>query len=145
MKIGVFTGSFDPFTIGHDDIVKRALPLFDQIVIGIGVNERKQYRQTKEERVSAIAKVYAYEPKIVVKAYSDLTVDFAKRENASYIIKGIRSIKDFEYEREQAEINRMIGGVETLLLYADPKLASISSSMVRELEHFGRNINEFLP
>lgn len=145
MKIGVFTGSFDPFTIGHDDIVKRALPLFDQIVIGIGVNERKQYRQTKEERVSTIAKVYANEPKIVVKAYSDLTVDFAKRENASYIIKGIRSIKDFEYEREQAEINRMIGGVETLLLYADPKLASISSSMVRELEHFGRNINEFLP
>lgn len=145
MKIGVFTGSFDPFTIGHDDIVKRALPLFDQIVIGIGVNERKQYRQTKEERVSAIAKVYANEPKIVVKAYSDLTVDFAKRENASYIIKGIRSIKDFEYEREQAEINRMIGGVETLLLYADPKLASISSSMVRELENFGRSINEFLP
>lgn len=145
MKIGIFTGSFDPFTIGHDDIVKRALPLFDQIVIGIGVNERKQYRQTKEERVSAIAKVYANEPKIVVKAYSDLTVDFAKRENASYIIKGIRSIKDFEYEREQAEINRMIGGVETLLLYADSKLASISSTMVRELEHFGRNINEFLP
>lgn len=145
MKIGVFTGSFDPFTIGHDDIVKRALPLFDQIVIGIGVNERKQYRQTKEERVSTIAKVYANEPKIVVKAYSDLTVDFAKRENASYIIKGIRSIKDFEYEREQAEINRMIGGVETLLLYADPKLASISSSMVRELEHFGRSIDEFLP
>ena len=145
MKIGVFTGSFDPFTIGHDDIVKRALPLFDQIVIGIGVNERKQYRQTKEERVSTIAKVYANEPKIVVKAYSDLTVDFAKRENASYIIKGIRSIKDFEYEREQAEINRMIGGVETLLLYGDPKLASISSSMVRELENFGRNIDEFLP
>ena len=145
MKIGVFTGSFDPFTIGHDDIVKRALPLFDQIVIGIGVNERKQYRQTKEERVNAIAKVYANEPKIVVKAYSDLTVDFAKREKASYIIKGIRSIKDFEYEREQAEINRMIGSVETLLLYADPKLASISSSMVRELEHFGRNIDEFLP
>lgn len=145
MKIGVFTGSFDPFTIGHDDIVKRALPLFDQIVIGIGVNERKQYRQTKEERVNAITKVYANEPKIVVKAYSDLTVDFAKREKASYIIKGIRSIKDFEYEREQAEINRMIGGVETLLLYADPKLASISSSMVRELENFGRNIDEFLP
>ena len=145
MKIGVFTGSFDPFTIGHDDIVKRALPLFDQIVIGIGVNEREQYRQTKEERVSAIAMVYANEPKIVVKAYSDLTVDFAKREKASYIIKGIRSIKDFEYEREQAEINRMIGGVETLLLYADPMLASISSSMVRELENFGRNIDEFLP
>ena len=100
---------------------------------------------SKEERLSAIAKVYANEPKIVVKAYSDLTVDFAKRENASYIIKGIRSIKDFEYEREQAEINRMIGGVETLLLYADPKLASISSSMVRELENFGRNIDEFLP
>lgn len=142
---GIFTGSFDPFTIGHDDIVRRALPLFDRIVIGIGVNGHKKYAQTTEERIENISRLYAEEPKIEVKAYGDLTVDFAKREGAHYIIKGVRSMKDFEYEREQAEINRRIGGVETLLLFADPQLASISSSMVRELMHFGRDVSEFLP
>lgn len=142
---GIFTGSFDPFTIGHDDIVRRALPLFDRIVIGIGVNEHKKYAQTTEERIENISRLYAEEPKIEVKAYGDLTVDFAKREGAHYIIKGVRSMKDFEYEREQAEINRRIGGVETLLLFADPQLACISSSMVRELMHFGRDVSEFLP
>lgn len=142
---GIFTGSFDPFTIGHDDIVRRALPLFDRIVIGIGVNEHKKYAQSTEERIENISRLYAREPKIEVKAYGDLTVDFAKREGAHYIIKGVRSMKDFEYEREQAEINRRIGGVETLLLFADPQLASISSSMVRELMHFGRDVSEFLP
>lgn len=142
---GIFTGSFDPFTIGHDDIVRRALPLFDRIVIGIGVNEHKKYAQTTEERIENISRLYAEEPKIEVKAYGDLTVDFAKREGAHYIIKGVRSMKDFEYEREQAEINRRIGGVETLLLFADPQLASISSSIVRELMHFGRDVSEFLP
>lgn len=145
MTTGIFTGSFDPFTTGHDDIVRRSLPLFDRIVIGIGINERKQYMLTLDERIKAISDLYADEPKIEVKAYSDLTVDFAKRENATYIIKGIRSMKDFEYEREQADINRMIGGVETLLLIADPKLSSVSSSMVRELIHFGRDVSEFLP
>lgn len=145
MTTGIFTGSFDPFTTGHDDIVRRSLPLFDRIVIGIGINERKQYMLTLDERIKAISDLYADEPKIEVKAYSDLTVDFAKRENATYIIKGIRSMKDFEYEREQADINRMIGGVETLLLFAAPQLSSVSSSMVRELIHFGRDVSEFLP
>ncbi len=113
---GIFTGSFDPFTIGHDDIVRRALPLFSRIVIGVGVNERKQYMQTAEERCATIARIYEGEPKIEVKSYSDLTVDFARREGALYIIKGIRSVKDFEYEREQADITRPLSGVETLLL-----------------------------
>lgn len=145
MTIGIFTGSFDPFTIGHDDIVRRSLPLFDRIVIGIGINERKQYMLTANERIKAISLLYANNPKIEVKAYSDLTVDFAKREGATYIIKGVRSMKDFEYEREQAEINKMIGGIETMLLFANPQLASISSSMVRELMHFGRDVSQFLP
>lgn len=145
MKTGIFVGSFDPFTVGHDDIVRRALPLFDRIVIGVGFNERKQYMYTQEERVGAIARLYADEPKIAVKVYNDLTVDFARREGAAYIIKGVRSIKDFEYEREQADINRQIGGVETLLLYADARYASVSSSMVRELLHFGQDVSGFLP
>ena len=138
-------GSFDPFTVGHDDIVRRALPLFDRIVIGVGYNERKQYMYTQDERVDAIARLYADEPKVEVRVYNDLTIDFARREGAAYIIKGVRSIKDFEYEREQADINRQIGGIETLLLYADARYASVSSSMVRELLHFGQDVSGFLP
>ena len=142
---GIFIGSFDPFTIGHDAIVRRALPLFDKIVIGVGVNVRKKYLYSAEVRVKDIASLYADEPKIEVKAYSDLAVDFAKREGAQYIIKGVRSIKDFEYEREQADINLKIGGVDTLILFSEPQYSSISSSMVRELMHFGRDVSEFLP
>lgn len=141
---GLFTGSFDPYTIGHDNILRRALPLFDKIVIGIGVNERKQYMLTADERLDNISKIYASEPKVEVKTYNDLTIDFAKRVGAQYIIKGVRSVKDFEYEREQADINRQLSGIETLLLYAEPQYANISSSLVRELRHFGRNTDEFL-
>ena len=142
---GIFTGSFDPFTIGHDDIVRRALPLFSRIVIGVGVNERKQYMQSADERCAAIRRIYEGEEKIEVKAYSDLTVDFARREGAAYIIKGVRSVKDFEYEREQADINRQLSGVETILLYSDPGHSSVSSSMVRELIHFGQDVSRYLP
>lgn len=141
----IFTGSFDPFTVGHDDILRRALPLFSHIVIGVGVNERKQYMLSAEERCADIRRIYASEPKVEVKTYSDLTVDFARREGAAYIIKGVRSVKDFEYEREQADINRQLSGVETLLLYADPQLSSVSSSMVRELIHFGQDVSRYLP
>ena len=141
---GLFTGSFDPYTIGHDNILRRALPLFDKIVIGIGVNERKQYMLTADERLDNISKIYASEPKVEVKTYNDLTIDFAKRVGAQYIIKGVRSVKHFEYEREQADINRQLSGIETLLLYAEPQYANISSSLVRELRHFGRNADEFL-
>jgi pantetheine-phosphate adenylyltransferase len=141
----IFTGSFDPYTIGHDDILRRALPLFDSIVIGVGHNERKQYMNSVEERVEAIRALYANEPKVRVEAYSDLTIDFARRVGAHFIIKGVRSVKDFEYEREQAELNRRLGGVETLLLLADPTLACVSSSAVRELAHFGQDIQPFLP
>lgn len=145
MNKGLFVGSFDPFTIGHASIVRRALPLFDHIIIGVGVNERKKYMLSAEERVKRIKRLYANEPKIEVKAYSDLTIDFARREQATYIIKGVRSVKDFEYEREQADVNRLLSGVETIFLYAEPQLSSISSTMVRELQHFGRDISEFLP
>ena len=142
---GIFTGSFDPYTIGHDDILRRALPLFDHIVIGIGVNERKSYMQSAEERMKTIKAIYADEPKVEVKTYNDLTIDFARRENACYIIKGVRSVKDFEYERDQADINRQLSGIETLLLYADPRYSAVSSSMVRELIHFGQDVSRFLP
>ena len=141
----IFTGSFDPFTIGHYDIVSRALPLFSRIVIGVGVNERKQYMQSAEQRCATIASIYADEPRIEVKSYSDLAVDFARREGAIYIMKGVRSVKDFEYEREQADINRQLSGIDTILLYSDPRYSSISSSMVRELIHFGQDVSRYLP
>ncbi len=146
MNIALFSGSFDPFTIGHADIVHRFLPLFDKIVIGVGYNERKQTMLSADERMQQIAAIYKDEPKVEVEKYSDLTVDFASRVGARYIIKGVRSTKDFEYEREQAEINKLLAPeIETIVLFASPDKAAISSSMVRELKHFGRDISEFLP
>ena len=145
MRTGLFIGSFDPFTIGHHSVVRRALPLFDKLVIGVGVNERKKYMYSTEVRVKTIAEIYADEPKIEVKAYNDLAVDFAHREGAWFIVKGVRSVKDFEYEREQADINRKIGGIETVFIYSEPKWESVSSTLVRELIHFGRDVKEFLP
>ena len=147
MRTGIFVGSFNPFTVGHDSIVTRALPLFDRLVIGVvGDQVNKPGMPTAEERMAPIKALYQDEPRIEVKPYYGLAVDFAKAEGAHYIIKGVRSVKDFEYEREQADINRQIsGGIETLLLFAEPQLASISSSMVRELQHFGQDISAFLP
>ncbi len=145
MRTGIFVGSFDPFTIGHDSIVRRVLPLFDKLVIGVGHNERKNYMTPTAERVEQICRIYGNEPRVEVKQYNDLTVDFACREGAHYIIKGVRSVKDFEYEREQADINRRLTGIETVLLYAEPGMESISSSLVRELIHFGKDVSLFLP
>ena len=148
MKKGVFVGSFNPFTIGHDSIVRRALPLFDKLVIGVvGDNVQKPSLTPAEDRIKTIRRLYAAEPRIEVKPYYGLEVDFAREQQAHYIVKGVRSVKDFEYEREQADINRQItnGEVETLLLFAEPHLSSISSSMVRELQHFGQDVSQFLP
>ena len=146
MKSGVFVGSFDPFTIGHDSIVTRALGLFDRLVIGVvGDQVHKPDMAPATERMKAIQELYADEARIEVKPYYGLAVDFAKAEGAHYIVKGVRSVKDFEYEREQADINRPISGIETVLLFAEPRYASVSSSVVRELRHFGRNVDEFLP
>ena len=146
MKTGVFVGSFDPFTVGHDSIVTRALGLFDRLVIGVvGDQVHKPNMAPATERMRAIQELYADEPRIAVKPYYGLAVDFAKEQGAYYIIKGVRSVKDFEYEREQADINRQISGIETVLLFAEPQYASVSSSMVRELQHFGRNVSEYLP
>lgn len=145
MRIGLFVGTFDPFTIGHDSIVRRALPLFDRLVVGVGRNERKNCMLTVAQRVEAIRRLYAADSRVVVKDYDDLTVDFAQREGAQFIVKGVRSAKDFEFEREQADINRQLTGIETLLLMAEPGLESVSSTVVRELKHFGKDVGRWLP
>ena len=145
MKTAIFPGTFDPFTVGHASIVERGLPLFDRIVIGVGVNDNKRTLYTNEERVHNIQEIYANEPRVKVVAYDDLTVDLAKREGASFILRGIRSVKDFEYERDIAAMNERLSGVETVLLFTEPQYMSISSSVVRELLRFGKDVTEFLP
>ena len=148
LRVGLFVGSFDPFTIGHHSIVTRALPLFDRLVIGVvGDQVHKPNMQPAEERMKAISELYKNEPRIEVKPYYGLAVDFAREVGAHFIVKGVRSVKDFEYEREQADINRQLtkGEVETILLYSEPQFSSISSSMVRELEHFGVDVSDYLP
>lgn len=144
-RTGIFVGSFDPFTIGHDSVVRRALALFDHLVIGVGVNQNKRYMLTVDERVDAIRSLYRDEPRISVEQYSDLTVDFAKRLGAQFVVKGVRSVRDFEFEREQADINRRLTGIETVVFYALPGMDSVSSSVVRELKNFGRSVDSFLP
>ena len=144
IRIGVFTGTFDPFTIGHQNIVERALPLFDKLVIAVAVSQLKHTQKEISERLNNIQALYADNENIKVVAYSDLTVDMAKREGANFIVRGVRSVKDFEYEREQAEINRRLSGIETVLLFSDPSLSSISSTLVRELQFFGKDASEFI-
>ena len=146
IKTGVFVGSFDPFTIGHDNIVRRALPLFDRLVIGVvGDNVHKPDMPSVEERIQAIKDIYADDERIEVKPYYGLAMDFAKEENAHFIVKGVRSVSDFEYEQWQADFNRRLGGIETILLYTEPELSSVSSSALRELKHFGIDVSPFLP
>lgn len=145
MKTGLFAGSFDPFTIGHMSIVRRALPLFDRLIIGIGVNEHKQCMMSPLERKKTIEQLFEDDDSVVVMTYSGLTADFARSMGAAYIVKGVRSVRDFEAEREQADINRMLTGVETILLPAEPGLDSVSSTVVRELSHFGKDVSPLLP
>lgn len=146
MRTGVFVGSFNPFTIGHDSIVRRALPLFDKLVIGVvGDNVHKPDMPSVEQRMQAIRDLYAGEECIEVKSYQGLAMDFAKVEGARFIVKGVRSVSDFEYEQWQADFNRRIGGIETILLYTEPELASVSSSALRELQHFGVDVSPYLP
>jgi len=146
LRTGIIVGSFDPFTIGHDSIVRRALPLFDRLVIGVvGDNVHKPNMRPAEERMQAILDLYADESRIKVKTFHGLAMDFAKAENAQFIVKGVRNTSDFEYEQWQADFNRKLGGIETILLYTEPELASISSSALRELSHFGVDVSEYIP
>ena len=141
----IFPGSFDPFTIGHYDIVMRGLALFDQIIIGIGHNSNKHSTFPLEERLQNIQQAFANEPRVKVVAYQGLTIDFAATHHAQCILRGVRSVQDFEYECNIAEANKQLCGIETVLLYTRPEYAHISSSLVRELHSYHKDITPYLP
>ena len=145
MRTAIFPGTFDPFTIGHDALVRRALDLVDELYIAIGINTEKRTMLSLEERIERITTLYGDEPRIHVVSYEGLTTDFAQSVSAKFIIRGVRNTIDFEYEKNIADINRMLTGIDTLLLISEPQHAAISSSMVRELAHFGKDISKYLP
>lgn len=144
-RIAVFPGSFDPFTIGHLSIVSRAADLFDKIIIAIGINDKKQSTHSEQERITQIEKAVKGIDNIEVISYHGLTVDVCKQYGAKYLLRGVRSFTDFEYEQNMADINRKIAGIETVILFTLPEHASISSSVVRELDKYGYDTTDFLP
>ena len=145
MRKAIFPGTFDPFTIGHFSVVKRALTFMDEVIIGIGVNDNKRTWFPVEKRLQMIRDLYADEPRVKVEAYEGLTVDFAKEAGAEFIVRGIRTVRDFEYEETIADINRKLAGIETLLLFTEPELTSVSSTIARELLQYGKDVSAFLP
>jgi len=145
MRIALFPGSFDPFTRGHESIVRRSLPLFDKFVIAIGVNTDKRSFMTMEQRQAWIKSVFKDDPRVSVITYTGLTVDIAREVNAQFIVRGVRLIQDFENEKHLAEVNRDLSGIETILLYTLPEYSHISSSIVRELYHYGQDVRAYLP
>lgn len=141
----LFPGTFDPFTVGHASIVRRALAFMDEVIIGVGLNGDKKACLPAERRVEMIRRLYAAEPRVTAEAYDCLTVDFARRREARFIVRGVRTAGDFEYEEAIADINRRLAGIETVLLFTEPELSSVSSSVVRELSRFGKDVSAFLP
>lgn len=144
-RVAIFPGTFDPFTRGHYSVVRRALSMFDEVVIAIGVNSLKRPMFTIEERMAMLESLFANEPRVKVISYSGLTVDVARECGAQFMLRGVRSVIDFEYERSIADVNREISGLETVMLFTEPMYAHISSSVVRELISYGRDVTAFVP
>ncbi|MCD7900816.1 MAG: pantetheine-phosphate adenylyltransferase [Bacteroides sp.] len=145
MRRAIFPGTFDPFTIGHYSVVTRTLSFMDEVIIGIGINENKNTYFPVQKRLDMIRDFYKEESRIKVMAYDCLTIDFAQQENAQFIIRGIRTVKDFEYEETIADINRKLANIETILLFTEPELSCVSSTIVRELLSYNKDISQFLP
>lgn len=145
-KIAVFPGSFDPITVGHEDIVKRATPLFDKIIIAIGVNTQKKYLFDIETRIDCLQKVFAKYSNVETDIYEGLTVNYCKQKSANYILRGIRSAADFEYEKTIAHLNHaMAENLETILILSKAELSSISSTIVREIIKGKGDVSKFVP
>ncbi len=145
MKRVVFPGSFDPITLGHVDLINRALPLFDEIIIAIGVNADKKYMWPLEDRKRFIEVTFAHEPRIKVKTYTGLTVVFCKAENAQFILRGLRNTADFNYEQSIAQTNHRMADVESVFLMCSPEVSNISSSIVRDVQRNGGDISGLVP
>lgn len=143
-RIAIFPGSFNPFTLGHADIVERGLKLFDRIIIAVGSNANKPAADA-EAAADAIRRIYAGRPEVDVTVYSCLTVQLARQTGAGFILRGVRSVKDFEYERDLATVNMQLSGIESVILFSRPELSTMSSSMVRELAAYGEDISPYLP
>lgn len=145
-RICLFPGTFDPVTLGHTDIIDRALPLFDELVIGIGINSSKVPMFSVEQRVEWIREIYKHEPRIKVASYEGLTVNFCKEIKARFILRGIRYVSDFEYEKAIADINRKLEHeVETIFLTCSPEYSTIASTLVRDVIRYKGDAAQFLP
>lgn len=146
MRIALFPGTFDPVTFGHIDIIERSLPLFDKVFIGIGLNANKKPMFSAEQRVLWLEDIFRGEPKIEALVYEGLTVDCCKRIGAGYVIRGIRYVSDFEYEKAIADMNRSLDpGIETLFLTCLPKYTSVASTLVRDVLRYGGDVSQFVP
>jgi pantetheine-phosphate adenylyltransferase len=145
-KIAIFPGSFDPFTKGHEDIVLRGLRLFDKIIIGIGHNTNKQRYFDLDKMIEFVESTFKDLPNVEVIVYNELTAELARRNNAKFILRGLRNTTDFEFENGISQMNRYLyGDLETVFLITSPQFAAISSTIIREVHKFGGNVNEFLP
>ena len=145
-RIAIFPGSFSPFTVGHQSVVNRALPLFDKIIISIGINSEKNQYFSIEERLQWIKDVYGNNPKIEIKFYEGLTVDFCKKENANYILRGLRDSHDFKFEKGIAQMNKDLNKeVETIFIITPPEISHISSSIIRDIIKNGGDVSKFIP
>lgn len=146
MRVCLFPGTFDPITMGHIDIINRALPLFDKVVIGIGRNANKVPMFTEEQRLGWLKEIYINEPKVDAVVYEGLTVECCKRVGANFILRGIRYVNDFEYEKAIADMNRSIDGhIETVFLTCLPQYTSVASTLVRDVLKNGGDVSQFLP
>ncbi len=145
MKKAVFPGSFDPITLGHVDIISRSLPLFDEIVIAIGINAKKKYMFSIDERKKFIQNAFFAEQKISVETYTGLTVDYCKEIKADFIVRGLRNPADFEFEKAIAQTNRKLSGIETVFLLTSAETSFISSSIVRDIVKNGGDASSLLP
>ncbi|GGG48219.1 pantetheine-phosphate adenylyltransferase [Hymenobacter glacieicola] len=146
MRIALFPGSFDPFTNGHLDVVRRGTTLFDEVIIAIGNNSSKQRYLPVEQMISLIEEIFREEPRVSVRAYKGLTADFAREVGARFLLRGLRNTTDFEYENTIAQANRHVNpALETVFLITSPTLAAISSTIIREIHRFGGNVDDFVP
>ncbi len=145
MKRAVFPGSFDPLTLGHTDIIDRAIPLFDEIIIAIGTNSSKEYMFSLDQRKSFIKKTYSNEPKIKVDTYEGLTIEYCKKINSDYILRGLRNPADFEFEKAIAHTNRKMSKIETVFLLTSANTSYISSSIVRDVLRNNGDVSMLVP